>query len=95
MLYPFLYSLDGVEVFYDDSTREYQISYHRVIQNVGDEPLLFTPGKISVSVFPDDPQLARSYYRLHPIHFADTHFVAKDVAGTILAHQVTDRKSVV
>ena len=89
MKYPFFYSLDAVEVTYDDSTREYEIAYHRVIQNVGDEPLLSIPGKIFVNLFPDESELTRQYYRLHPVHFKDLQFEAKDESGAILVHDVT------
>jgi hypothetical protein len=89
MLYPFLYSLDAVEVTYDDSTREYEIAYHRVINNVGDQPLLSTPGRIFVNLFPDNLELTRQYYRLHPVHFKDLHFEAQDESGAVLVHEMT------
>jgi hypothetical protein len=89
MQFPFLYSLDQVDVHYDDSTREYNVSYQRVIRNVGVEPILATSGRIAVNVFPDAPALARPYYRRHPLQIEDLAFEVYDEEGMALVPRLT------
>lgn len=80
--------LDSVIIEYDSSKRMYHIRFHKIAHNEGPDPLRHVYARIVVNVFPDDPPLARQYYRNHVLELEKIGFRAVDRFGNELRSEI-------
>lgn len=66
----------------------YLIRMTKVVRAVGHPPVEFIYARIDVSVVPDSPQIAASYYRDNPITLENLRFRVSDYAGGLLRYNV-------